>query len=109
MAAIRGVAGAIAYSASKGGILAMAKSMVAELASDGININLISPGFTATPMNQTLRNDPHFMQQIKFPPSGEVIMQPEDIAMAAVYLASEDSRTVHGLDLIIDGGASTVQ
>lgn len=109
LAAIRGLSGAVAYSASKGGILALAKSMVAELAVHGININLITPGFTATPMNQAWRDDPHFMRQIKAPPSGTLIMQPEDIAGAAVYLASEDAKTVHGLDLIVDGGASAVQ
>ncbi len=109
LAAIRGVGGAAAYSASKGGILALAKSMVSELASFGININLITPGFTATPMNQDFRNDPNFMQQIKPTPSGDHVMQPEDLAGAAVFLASEDSRTVHGLDLIVDGGVAAVQ
>ncbi len=109
LAAIRGVGGAAAYSASKGGILAMAKSMVAELASYGININLITPGFTATPMNQELRSDPNFMQQVKPTPSGDHVMQPEDLTGAAVYLACDDSRTVHGLDLIVDGGVAAVQ
>jgi 3-oxoacyl-[acyl-carrier protein] reductase len=109
LAAIRGVGGAAAYSASKGGILAMAKSMVSELASYGINVNLITPGFTATPMNQELRDDPNFMQQIKPTPSGDHVMQPDDLAGAAVFLASEDSKTVHGLDLIVDGGVAAVQ
>lgn len=109
LAAIRGVGGAAAYSASKGGILAMAKSMVAELAGYGINVNLITPGFTATPMNQELRNDPDFMQQIKPTPSGNHVMQPDDLVGAALFLASEDSRTVHGLDLIVDGGVAAVQ
>lgn len=109
LTATRGISGAVAYAASKGGILAMAKSMVAELAVYGININLITPGFTATPMNQDFRNDPNFMQQIKPMPSGEYIMQPDDLTGAAVYLASEDSKTVHGLDLIVDGGIAAVQ
>jgi len=109
LAAIRGVGGAAAYSASKGGTLAMAKSMVAELASFGININLITPGFTATPMNQELRADPDFMQQIKPTPSGHHVMQPDDLTGAAIFLASEDSKTIHGLDLIVDGGVAAVQ
>jgi NAD(P)-dependent dehydrogenase (short-subunit alcohol dehydrogenase family) len=109
LAAIRGVGGAVAYSASKGGILAMAKSMVAELANSGININLITPGFTATPMNQGLRDNPSFMKEIKATPSGVNVMNPEDIAGAAVYLASEDAKNVHGLDLIVDGGVAAVQ
>jgi NAD(P)-dependent dehydrogenase (short-subunit alcohol dehydrogenase family) len=109
LAAMRGVSGAVAYSASKGGILAMAKSMVAELASFGINVNLITPGFTATPMNQELRDDRNFMQQIKPTPSGDHVMQPVDLTGAAVFLASEDSKAVHGLDLIVDGGVAAVQ
>lgn len=109
LAAIRGVGGAAAYSASKGGILALAKSMVAELAVYGININLITPGFTATPMNQALHDDPHFIRQIKPPPSGTLMMEPKDIAGAAVYLASEEAKMVHGLDLIVDGGVAAVQ
>lgn len=59
-------------------------------------------------MNQTLRDDPNFMQQIAVPPSGERVMQPESLASAAVYLASEDAKSVHGLDLIVDGGISSV-
>lgn len=109
LAAFRGIAGAVAYSASKGGLSAMVRSMVAELAGDGINVNMISPGFTATPMNQELRHDPHFMAQIKKPPSGESVMSPERLAGAAVYLASEDAKCVHGLDLVVDGGATVVQ
>lgn len=109
LAAIRGVSGAIAYAASKGGVLAMAKSMVSELASFGINVNTISPGFTATPMNQKLRDDPGFMRQIKLPPSGNALLQPDDIANAALFLASDESQNVHGLDLVVDGGATTTQ
>ncbi len=109
LAAIRGVAGAISYSASKGGVLAMAKSLVAELASFGINVNTISPGFTATPMNQLLRDDPNFIAQIKKPPTNNSYMQPADLVGAATFLASDDSNCVHGLDLIVDDGATTVQ
>jgi 3-oxoacyl-[acyl-carrier protein] reductase len=109
LAAIRGLSGASAYAASKGGILALAKSMVAELAGSNINVNLITPGFTATGMNQELRSNPDFMEQIKPPPSGHRLMQPEELTGAAVYLASEDSRCVHGVDLIVDGGVAAVQ
>lgn len=109
LAAIRGVSGAISYSASKGGVLAMAKSLVAELAQYGINVNTISPGFTASPMNASLRDDPDFLAQIKKPPTGNSYMQPSDLVGAAVFLASADSDHVYGLDLIVDDGATTVQ
>jgi NAD(P)-dependent dehydrogenase (short-subunit alcohol dehydrogenase family) len=42
-------------------------------------------------------------------PSGNHVMQPEELTDAAVYLASEDSSSVHGLDLIVDGGVAAVQ
>lgn len=60
-------------------------------------------------MNQEWRQDPHFMCQIKPPPSDQLVMSPEDLTGAAVYLASDDSKTVHGLDLIVDSGAAAVQ
>ncbi len=49
------------------------------------------------------------MQQIKPTPSGDHVMQPDDLSGAAVFLAFEDSKTVHGLDLIVDGGVAAVQ
>lgn len=109
IAAIRGVASTSAYSASKGGVLAMTRSMVAEFAHYGINVNIITPGATATPMNQELCKNSHFMKQIKPTPSGIIMMQAEDIASSAVYLASEDAKNIHGLDLIVDSGVAAVQ
>lgn len=109
LAATRGVANTIAYSASKGGLLAMAKSLVAEIANHGINVNIITPGFTATKMNEHIRNHPDFTRQMKATPAGNLMLQSEDISESAIYLASDDSKYVHGLNLIIDDGVSAVQ
>lgn len=57
-----GFAGASVYSASKGGLLAMAKTMVAELAPYGINVNTISPGNTETAVNESVRKNPDFVK-----------------------------------------------
>ena len=93
------------YSASKGGMLAMAKTMVAELAPYNINVNSISPGNTETPINQQLRNNSDFVKMLaQRTPSGRSYMKPQEIAGAAVFLASEDAKAVHGLDLIVDDG-----
>ena len=93
------------YSASKGGMLAMAKTMVAELAQYNINVNSISPGNTETPINQTLRNNPEFVEMLaQRTPSGRAYMKPHEIAGAAVFLASDEAKAVHGLDLVIDEG-----
>lgn len=83
--------------------------MVAELAGHHINVNLITPGFTATPMNQQLRDDTNFKQQVKPAPSGNYVMEPKELTGAAIFLASDESDQVHGLDLIVDGGAAAVQ
>lgn len=106
IAALVGVSSGIApYSAAKGGVLAMAKTMVAELAPYQINVNCILPGAVKTTINQHLHNDHNALQFLSDrTPSKDTFMNPTDIAGAAVYLASEDSKAVHGLDLIIDNG-----
>lgn len=104
-AATMGYSGVAPYSASKGGLLAMARTMVAELAQYNINVNSISPATTATPINQEVRDNPDFIESLtRNTPTGIPYMQPEDIAGAAVFLASEESKTIHGLDLKIDSG-----
>lgn len=93
------------YSASKGGMLAMAKTMVAELAKFNINVNSILPGNTETPINQQLRDDTEFVAMLAHKtPSGKAYMKSHEIAGAAVFLASEESNAVHGLDLVVDEG-----
>lgn len=93
------------YSASKGGMLAMAKTMVAELAQHNINVNSISPGNTETPINQQLRDNSEFVEMLaQKTPSGNAYMKPQEIVGAAVFLASDEAKAVHGLDLIVDNG-----
>lgn len=109
VAAVIGHAGIVGYCATKGGILAMAKSLVAELAPFGINVNLLSPGYTATAINQQTWSDPEAVKAIAAKtPSGVAFMKPQDMSGAAVYLASDDSRMVHGLDLLVDNGLSVI-
>lgn len=105
IAASAGFSAVAPYSASKGGLLAMVKSMVAELAQHNINVNSISPGNTETPLNQQLRNDLEFVEMLKQKtPANIAYMKPQALTGAAVFLASDDSNAVHGLDLIIDNG-----
>jgi NAD(P)-dependent dehydrogenase (short-subunit alcohol dehydrogenase family) len=104
-AASVGLATIAPYSASKAGMIAMANSMVAELAQFNINVNSVSPGSTATPINQHLQNDPEFAKILaQRTPRGIAFMQPEEVAAAALFLASDEARAVHGLDLIVDNG-----
>jgi len=93
-----------AYCATKGGIIALSKSMAIDYAPSGININCIAPGVIRTQMTKAMLEDPAikeaFASNTPYPRFGE----PKDIAMAAVYLASDESDFMVGHVLTVDGG-----
>ena len=96
---------AVPYCASKGGVVMLARALSAEIAKDGINVNSISPGNTATPLNQHLQQNPEFVKLLaSYTPTGRAYISTEEMAGAAVFLASEDARAIHGVDLIVDDG-----
>jgi 3-oxoacyl-[acyl-carrier protein] reductase len=96
---------AVPYCASKGGVLMIMKALSVEIAKFGINVNCLSPGNTATPLNQHLREDPEFVKLMaSYTPTGRAYITPEEMAGAAVFLASDDASAVHGLNLIVDDG-----
>ncbi len=96
---------ALPYCASKGGVVMITKALAAEIAKDGINVNCISPGNTATPLNQHLQDDPDFVKLLEgLTPTGRAYIATEEIAGAAVFLASDEASAVHGLDMIVDDG-----
>jgi len=99
---IIGNAGQANYAASKAGIIGFTKSIAKEVASRGITVNAIAPGFIDTGMTQQLNESQkqELKQQI---PSG-YIGSPEDIAAAAAFLASEEARYITGQVLNINGG-----
>lgn len=92
------------YCASKGGIIALTREMALEYGPQKINVNCIAPGVIKTSMTKDMLADPATNQFLKnsspYPRFGE----PEDIAMAAVYLASDESDFVNGEVLVVDGG-----
>lgn len=105
-----GYANGAAYCASKGGVLNMMRALTAELAPLGINVNALSPGATATPMNAEHRADPDILALFsKNTPTGRDFVPPGDMTGTAVFLASEDSNAVHGVNLIVDDGFSAVK
>lgn len=105
VAATRAFPNAVPYCASKGGVLMITKSLAAEIAKFGINVNCISPGNTATPLNQHLQDDPEFVKLLEgLTPTGRAYLTTEEVAEAALFLASEDARAFHGAELVVDDG-----
>lgn len=97
-------AGHTNYAASKGGVMMLMKSIAQELAPCGIRVNGIAPGATRTPINTAAWSTPEayaaLMRLVPYKRIGE----PDDIARAAVWLASDDSDYVNGVTLFVDGG-----
>lgn len=97
-------AGHVNYAASKGGVMLMMKSMAQELAPFGIRVNSIGPGAIRTPINRSAWETPEaYASLMKLIPYNR-IGDPEDIARAAVWLASDQADYVNGTTLFIDGG-----
>ena len=90
------------YAASKAGLIGMSKSMAREVASRNITINCIAPGFIKTAMTDAL-NEKQVEQIAQHIPSGTFGL-PDDIAAAAVYLASSEARYITGQTLHVNGG-----
>ena len=90
------------YAASKGGMIAMTKSIAAEVASRGITANCIAPGFIKTPMTDVLSDElkKAYLAQIPAARFGE----PDDIANACVFLASDEASYINGQTLHVNGG-----
>jgi glucose 1-dehydrogenase len=97
-------AGHVNYAASKGGVMLMMKSLAQEVASKRIRVNSISPGAIKTPINRSAWETPEAAQKLlKLIPYGRVGVV-EDVARAAVWLASDESDYVTGASLFVDGG-----
>ncbi|MGF1676369.1 MAG: SDR family NAD(P)-dependent oxidoreductase [Rivularia sp. (in: cyanobacteria)] len=97
-------AGAADYDIAKGGLRNLTRTLALELAEKGINVNNIAPGMVLTPFNESAKDDPEVWQkQVQSIPMKRAA-EPQEIAHAAVFLASSDAKYIHGTTLVIDGG-----
>ncbi len=100
--AVIGTHGADAYTASKGGVLAMSRAMAMQWAKENIRVNVMAPGVVLTErVAAFIKEDNPIYQKSLLGPS-----EPADVANLALYLASDESRKVTGAVLRLDGGAS---
>lgn len=104
IAGLVGFQGITAYCAAKGGVVNMTKEAALDLATKKINVNAIAPGVIKTNMTVDLLKDEKMAQgMLAQTPIGR-LGEPEDIAFAALYLASDESDFVTGHTLVVDGG-----
>jgi 3-oxoacyl-[acyl-carrier protein] reductase len=104
VAGLVGTKGQINYSSAKGGVLALTKSAARELADYGVTVNVILLGIVATEMSEKIRTDPKlqeiYMRRILL----NRFAEPEEVAPAFVFFASDESNYITGQLLCVDGG-----
>jgi len=105
IASVQGRPYRIGYCAAKGGFLTFTKALAADLSDKNIRVNALAPGMIETPMNQALADDP----EVGSAWNNENLVgrwgQPDDVAKAAVFLASSDADFITGSTIQVDGGS----
>ncbi len=103
---VTGNPGQANYAASKAGLIGFSKSLASEIASRGITVNCIAPGFISSAMTDAL-NEKQKENILKAIPQGDIGL-PQDIAAGVVYLASDEAKYITGQTLHINGGLTMI-
>jgi len=103
VARVGSAASQIAYTASKGGVLAMSRELAVEFARRGVRVNALCPGPVETPLLRTMYTPQESARRLVHIPVGR-FARPEEIAEAAAFLASEAASYVTASDFLVDGG-----
>ena len=106
-----GLARRVSYAASKGAVLAMTKSMQVDLGQHGIRVNALLPGTILTPfveryLKESYPDREEGLAAIRKRQLSSELGRPEDVASAALYLASDESRFVMAAGIVVDGGVT---
>ena len=94
------------YSASKGAVRAFSKAAATQFGRNGVRVNAVFPGIIETPMTAALTEHRELLNQLVQATPLQRLGQPDDIAKAVLFFASDDSSYVTGAELVIDGGFS---
>ena len=101
---VNGFSTAVSYCAAKGGVNQITRTAAMELAQKGIRVNAIAPGFIKTEMTKAMLEEEQTKAFLENSTPLGYVGEPEDIANAALYLASNDSKYVTGSIMFVDGG-----
>jgi NAD(P)-dependent dehydrogenase (short-subunit alcohol dehydrogenase family) len=106
---VLGIPGNVMYASAKAGLRAAARILAAELVAEGIRVNMVSPGPTETPIiNRNVGMDPGAIDSLRRTMIQAIPMkrmgEPEEIARAVLFLASQEASFITGVDLFVDGG-----
>jgi NAD(P)-dependent dehydrogenase (short-subunit alcohol dehydrogenase family) len=100
----RGLRQLSAYSATKGAVTALTRGLAVEYAPFAIRVNALCPGFVATALTQRVLRNPAIEKALVDSTALRRLGRPEEIATAALFLASDDASYVTGAELVVDGG-----